>query len=71
MRSESASSYHQPFPLRPWHLLGAFLCYPRVMSTRKPRPVTFVCEWCGEEKTEDRAPGPLPRYCAEHKAEAQ
>ncbi len=42
-----------------------------VMPTRKPRPVTFTCEWCSEEKTEDRPPGPVPRYCAECKAEAQ
>ena len=41
------------------------------MRTRKPRPVTFTCEWCGEEKTEDRPPGPVPRYCAGCKAEAQ
>ena len=30
---------------------------------REERPVTFVCEWCGQERTEDRPPGPTPRYC--------
>jgi len=38
---------------------------------RKLRPVTFTCEWCSEEKAEDRVPGPVPRYCAGCKAEAQ
>ena len=41
------------------------------MPTRKLRPVTFICEWGSREVTEERAPGPVPRYCAEHKAEAQ
>ncbi len=41
------------------------------MPTRPPRPIAFRCEWCSQEVTELHPPGPLPRYCAEHKAEAQ
>ncbi len=33
------------------------------MPTRQPRPVTFVCTWCEREVTEERMPGPVPRYC--------
>ncbi len=33
----------------------------RTISTR---PVTYRCEWCGEEKTEEHYPGPAPRYCS-------
>jgi hypothetical protein len=28
------------------------------------RPVTFTCRDCGQTVTEERAPGPTPRYCA-------
>ncbi len=38
---------------------------------RPTRPVTYRCEWCGQERTEARAPGPPPRYCPECKHEAQ
>ena len=42
------------------------------MGTERPkRPVTFWCEHGSHEVTEDRAPGPAPRYCAEHYQEAQ
>ncbi len=34
-----------------------------VMGSRPKRPVTFWCEWCGDEVTEERPPGPRPRYC--------
>ncbi len=30
---------------------------------RPTRPITFCCEYCGYERTEDRAPGPTPKYC--------
>ncbi len=40
--------------------------------TIKQRPITFRCEWCGEEHTQLRYPGPTPRYCSEAcKREAQ
>ena len=29
------------------------------------RDVTFRCEWCGEEHTQRRYPGPPPRYCSD------
>ena len=32
--------------------------------TPRPRPVTFTCLDCGATVTEERAPGPTPRYCA-------
>ena len=34
------------------------------MPTRSPREVTYICEWCSEERTELRPPGPQPRYCS-------
>lgn len=41
----------------------------RTISTR---PVIYRCDWCGEEQTEERYPGPTPRYCsAACKREAQ
>ena len=43
----------------------------RNKRTITPRPVTFRCEWCGEESTELRYPGPVPRYHAGCKHEAQ
>ncbi len=40
--------------------------------TIEAREVTYRCEWCGEEKTEDHYPGPTPRYCSDQcKREAQ
>lgn len=30
---------------------------------RPTRPITFTCEWCYREVTEERAPGPTPVYC--------
>jgi predicted RNA-binding Zn-ribbon protein involved in translation (DUF1610 family) len=32
----------------------------RVIRTR---PVTFVCQECGQEVTENLSSGPLPKYC--------
>lgn len=32
---------------------------------REPRQVTYRCEWCREDRTELRMPGPLPRYCSD------
>lgn len=34
--------------------------YRRTVGTR---PVTFTCQWCGQTVTQQRYPGPLPRYC--------
>src|SRR3954447_18201552 len=34
--------------------------YTRLVPARR---VTWRCEWCGEEYTEWRYPGPQPRYC--------
>ncbi len=31
--------------------------------TRRPRPITFTCQGCATLVTEERAPGPPPRYC--------
>jgi hypothetical protein len=39
--------------------------------TIKERPKTFRCEWCSRVATEMRLPGPIPRYHAECKQEAQ
>ncbi len=40
--------------------------------TLSKRDVTFRCEWCGEEHTQRRYPGPPPRYCSDAcKKEAQ
>jgi hypothetical protein len=41
---------------------GVF-CHNSVMGTRQPRPVTFWCEHGSHEVTEERMPGPTPRYC--------
>lgn len=37
----------------------------KVAITRyvEARPVTIVCENCGREVTEERLPGPVPKYC--------
>lgn len=34
--------------------------YRRTVHTR---PVTFTCQGCGRTVTQQRFPGPLPRYC--------
>jgi hypothetical protein len=39
--------------------------------TLRERPVTFRCEWCSNQGTEMRLPGPAPRYHADCKQEAQ
>jgi hypothetical protein len=39
--------------------------------TLRERLVTFRCEWCSNQGTEMRLPGPPPRYHAECKQEAQ
>lgn len=36
--------------------------YQRLMQTK---PVTFVCESCHQKVTQQRYPGPMPRYCSE------
>jgi hypothetical protein len=36
--------------------------YERVLHTRA---VTFTCQRCGTTVTEQRFPGPTPRYCSE------
>ena len=36
---------------------------------RPTRPITFTCEWCYREVTEERAPGRTPVYCRECKPE--
>ena len=33
--------------------------------TLKTRAITFVCNECGQEVTEERYPGPTPKYCEE------
>ncbi len=39
--------------------------------TLTERAVTYRCEWCSQERTELRYPGPSPRYCLECKQQAQ
>jgi hypothetical protein len=39
--------------------------------TREKKPITFVCEFCGNEVTELAGPGQTPHYCAAHKAQAK
>jgi len=34
--------------------------YTRVIETR---PVTYICQECGQEVTEDLYPGPAPKIC--------
>jgi hypothetical protein len=41
------------------------------MAPREKIPRSFRCEWCSEDVTELRGPGPLPRYCIGCKADAQ
>ena len=36
--------------------------YRRVIKTQ---PITFTCEECGEEVTEDQSPGGTPQYCGD------
>ncbi len=43
----------------------------QLTRTITERPVTYTCEWCSQERTETRYPGPKPRYCPECKTEAQ
>ena len=38
---------------------------------RPTRPITFTCEWCYHEVTEDRAPGPTPAYSLQCTDEAR
>lgn len=38
---------------------------------RRPRPITFYCEWGYHTVTEERMPGPVPTCCREHKDEAR
>ena len=35
----------------------------QITRTITARPVTFVCQECGSEVTEEHLPGPRPRYC--------
>jgi hypothetical protein len=30
---------------------------------RVPRAITFTCNWCYKDVTEERMPGPTPAYC--------
>jgi len=39
--------------------------------TLTARAVTYRCEWCSQERTELRYPGPSPRYCPGCKLQAQ
>jgi late competence protein required for DNA uptake (superfamily II DNA/RNA helicase) len=39
---------------------GQGAAYCRVIATRS---VTVRCARCGQEETQDRYPGPMPRYC--------
>lgn len=41
------------------------------MGTREKKPVSFRCEYCSEDVTEEHGPGQLPRYCAKCYPEAQ
>jgi hypothetical protein len=41
---------------------GAGPAYHRTISTR---PVTFICRNCKQEVTQERLPGPTPRYCSD------
>lgn len=36
---------------------------PVYCRTVRTRLVTFTCQWCGQTVTQQRYPGPLPRYC--------
>jgi hypothetical protein len=38
---------------------------PVYQRTIQTRAVTFTCEGCGRQVTQQRYPGPTPRYCAE------
>jgi hypothetical protein len=33
--------------------------------TRQPRLVHFTCGWCGQTVSQQRYPGPRPRYCSD------
>jgi len=47
--------------------LAAVLPYdqPVYRRTIQTRAVTFTCQQCGRTVTQQRFPGPLPRYCGE------
>lgn len=38
---------------------------------RATRTITFTCEWCYRQVTEERAPGPTPAYCSGCRDEAR
>ncbi len=38
---------------------------PVYRRTVHARPVTFTCQWCNRTVTQQRFPGPLPRYCGD------
>ena len=45
---------------------------PVYRRTVRTRPVTFTCARCGREVTQQRFPGPTPRYCGDGcRAQAQ
>ena len=59
-------------PFLPVCIFDELLWAKYLMGTERPKcPVTFWCEHGSHEATENRAPGPMPRYCAEHYGEAQ
>jgi hypothetical protein len=37
---------------------------PVYRQTIQTHPVTFTCQQCGATVTQQRYPGPLPRYCS-------
>ena len=41
---------------------GAGPAYHRTITSR---PITFVCRGCKQEVTQERLPGPTPRYCSD------
>lgn len=50
----------------PGESLAGKMARKNVMTvTRMAREVTFVCAVCGQETTQERMPGPLPRYCSD------
>jgi hypothetical protein len=38
---------------------------PVYRRTIQTRPVTFNCQCCGRTVTQQRFPGPIPRYCGD------
>jgi len=57
---EEQGSGDQPPPPQPQQRSIGIAQHRR---TIKQREVTYRCEWCSQERTEFRYPGPLPRYC--------